>query len=148
MSKEELAQSERDAWQRFMDVVARVPADRRDDRTVVPGWSVKDLVWHNGYWALYGAEEVTKQQGQPFADPFEGADEEETDRENAEHVESGRALSWDEVMATADQQRTRVHELWSALGEVGDEAATFFSEETSVHYDEHTEEIELFLQEG
>lgn len=142
---EELAQAERDAWRSFMDVVAQVPEDRRDERTVVPDWSVKDLVWHNAYWALFGAEEVTRQSGAAFVDPFSAHDDALTDAENAEQVEAGRVLSWDEVLAQADQQRTRVHELWSALGEVSDEAAAFFAEETSVHYEEHAEEISRFL---
>ncbi len=145
-TREELAQAERDAWQAFMEVASRVPQDRRDDRTVVPGWSAKDLVWHNAYWALFGAEELARQAGAPFVDPFAGGGDDDTDRENAEQVESGRALTWDEVLARAEQQRARVHELWSSLDEVSDEAAAFFAEESSIHYDEHREEIERFLE--
>ena len=145
-TREELAQAERDAWRSFMDVVAQVPEDRRDERTVVPDWSVKDLVWHNAYWARFGAEELARQAGATFVDPFAGDNDDETDRENAEQVESGRALTWDEVLVQAEQQRARVHELWSSLGEVSDEAAAFFAEESSIHYDEHREEIERFLE--
>ena len=146
MTREEQAQAERDAWQRFMEVVERVPADRRDERTVVPDWSVKDLVWHNAYWALYGAEEITRQAGSAFVDPFAGDEEGYGDRVNAEQVETGRSLTWDQVLARAEQHRTRVHELWTALGDVSDEAATFFAEETSVHYQEHGAEIVRFLE--
>lgn len=145
-AREELAQAERDAWQAFMEVASRVPQDRRDDRTVVPDWSVKDLVWHNAYWALFGVEELTRQAGAPFVDPFAGDDDDYADRVNAEQVESGRALTWDEVLLQAEQQRARIHELWASLDEVSDEAAAFFAEESSIHYDEHREEIERFLE--
>ena len=145
-TREELAQAEQDAWRAFMDVVAQVPEDRRDERTVVPDWSVKDLVCHNAYWALFGAEEVTRQAGAPFVDPFEEDEGDEADRENARQVESGRALTWDKVLVQAERQRARVHELWSSLGEVSDEAAAFFAEESSIHYDEHREEIDRFLE--
>ena len=145
-TREELGAAEYDAWQAFMDVVSRVPEDRRDEPTVVPGWSVKDIVWHNAYWALFGAEEITRQSGGAFVDPFSAHDDAHWDGVNAEQVLAGRVLSWDEVLAQADQKRTRAHELWSALGEVSDQAATFFAEESSIHYDEHREEIERFLE--
>src|SRR5205823_4169092 len=42
--QDELAEKERAAWRAFMDAVDRLPPDRFDERSVVPGWSAKDLM--------------------------------------------------------------------------------------------------------
>jgi cell wall assembly regulator SMI1 len=92
-----------------------------------------------------GTEELTRQAGAEFIDPYRDDAKDFADGVNAEQVETGRSLSWEEVMEQAERWRERTHALWTALGDVSDEAATFFAEETSVHYDEHTEQIRRFL---
>ncbi|MEP7059451.1 MAG: DinB family protein [Actinomycetota bacterium] len=144
-TREELAEAERGAWAEFMALVGRVPRERRDVREVVPGWSVKDLVWHNAGWMLFSAEALAKLDGKPFVDPFSGHDDAHFAAENELQLEAGRRLSWDEVVDQAERQRARTHELWAGLGAVSDEAAAFFAEESTVHYEEHAEEIRRFL---
>jgi len=145
-SREELAAAERTAWTEFLALIARVPEDRRDVREVVPGWSVKDLMWHNAGWALFAAEELQKMDGGPFTDPFDAHDDDHWDRVSAAQVESGRTLDWDQTLAECEARRARVHEMWAGLGDVVPAAADWFSEETAVHYREHAEEIERFLE--
>ena len=53
MDREALLGREDEAWAAFSKAFTDVPEDRRDVEGVVPGWSVKDLVWHCGYWADY-----------------------------------------------------------------------------------------------
>ncbi len=146
ISRDELTAAERQAWDAFMALVDRVPPERRDLREVVPGWSVKDLVWHNAGWAFFSAEELTKLDGRPFVDPFEGHDDETVEQENAEQLERGRALTWDSMLSEVEAMRARAHELWAGLSELTPEAAGWFAEETSVHYEEHGEEIDRFLE--
>lgn len=145
-SREELITAERQAWDAFIALVDRVPPERRDVREVVPGWSVRDLVWHNAGWALFSAEELAKLDGRAFVDPFEGHDDETADLENAAQLERGRALTWDSMLSEVDAMRARAHGLWVGLGDLTLEAADWFAEETSVHYREHGEEIERFLE--
>ena len=42
----------------FVAEVNRVPEHRRGEEGVVPGWSVNDLVFHNGRWAGVAAEKL------------------------------------------------------------------------------------------
>lgn len=144
--RDDLIAAERQTWATFLALVDRVPPELRDVRAVVPGWSVKDLVWHNVGWALFSAEELAKLDGGPFVDPFEGHDDGTTDQENAEQLERGRALTWDSMLIEVEAMRARAHELWAGLGELTPEAADWFAEETSVHYEEHGEEIARFLE--
>jgi len=144
--RDELIAAEQQAWETFLALVDRVPPERRDVREVVPGWSVEDLVWHNAGWALFSAEELAKLDGRPFVDPFEGHDDGNVDQENAEQLERGRALTWDSMLSEAEAMRARAHELWAGLGELTPEAADWFAEETTVHYREHGEEIDRFLE--
>jgi hypothetical protein len=138
--------AERKAWSAFMALVDRVPPERREVREVVPGWSVKDLVWHNAGWALFSAEELTRLDGETFVDPFARMDDVTVDSDNDTQLEAGRELSWDAMLVEVDVQRRRAIELWAALDDLSAEAAAFFDEETSVHYREHADEIERFLE--
>jgi hypothetical protein len=50
------------------------------------------------------------------------------------------------MLVAAEADREQAHQLWADLGELSPEAADFFAEETSLHYREHREEIERFLE--
>jgi hypothetical protein len=63
-------------------------------------------------------------------------------------IDASRSMSFDQVVAGAEEERLRLQGIWSALPEIGDEAAHWFSEETFVHYDEHAAEIRSFLDRG
>jgi hypothetical protein len=58
MDRDELLEREHASWSAFEAAVGRVPADRRADDGVEPGWSVKDLVWHCAYWAGFCADTI------------------------------------------------------------------------------------------
>ena len=134
------------AWQGFMAAVGTVPADRLDEPGVVPGWSVKDLVWHNAGWAAFSADELQRLAGKPFDDPFEGHDDAHWDRMSAEMIAGSRAKSFEEVLSEAEAVRLHVREVWSALPEIDDESARLFADETFLHYAEHAEEVLRFAQ--
>ena len=126
---DQLAAAERQAWAEFMALVSRVPPERRDERDVVPGWSVKDLVWHNVGWALFAARELQKLNGLPYTDPFAAHDDAYWDRESDAILEAGRRSPWDEMLVAAEADREQAHHLWADLGELSPEAADFFAEE-------------------
>jgi hypothetical protein len=134
------------AWASFLDAVGKVGPDRREEPGVVPGWSVKDLVWHNAGWASFAADELPKLVGQPFADPFAAHDDAHWDQMSAEIIDAARPKSFDEVMADAEVVRERVREVWQGLPETDDESAQFFAEETFIHYAEHAAEVLRFAQ--
>jgi hypothetical protein len=136
---------EQASWGGFLAAVAEVPAERLDDRSVVPGWSAKDLVFHNAGWARFAAEQLEASSDGPFVDPFEGVDEAHWDGISEEMVREGRELSFDEVLAAAEAARERVRAVWSSLPEVDDVQAAFFADETFLHYDDHGAEIRRFL---
>jgi mycothiol maleylpyruvate isomerase-like protein len=146
--REEHLERERTAWEAFLSAVGEVPADRLDDRTVVPGWSAKDLVWHNGGWAAFVGEQLQGMIDAPFVDPFAGHDDAHWDGVNEEMVREGRAVSFDEALAAAERQRAAAREVWSSLPEVDEQRAGLFADETFVHYEEHTAEIRAFVERG
>jgi hypothetical protein len=137
---EELLQREDAAWSAFVDAFGAVPEARRSDEGVVPGWSVHDLVWHCGFWAGYVAEVLHRiARGEPTEDSQDwGAF-------NAIVVEDGRAMSWDEIIVRAEENRVRCREALEALPALTDEAIEEFRGETFEHYEEHATEIRAFV---
>ncbi len=139
-------EKEASAWASFLDAVGKVGPDRRDEPGVVPGWSVKDLVWHNAGWASFAADELQRLAGKPFEDPFAGHDDSHWDQMSAEIIAAARPKSFDEVMVDAEEVRQHVRAVWQGLPEIDDESAQFFAEETFIHYAEHAEEVLLFAR--
>jgi hypothetical protein len=141
-SAEELLQAEETAWADFVKEVGRVPEHLRGNEGVVPGWSVNDLVFHNGKWAGVAAEKL----GAIGASGSAG--EEEPDEvwqgKNALWAAESKSMLYQEAMSRAIADREAAREALSALPEVTDEAASWFKEETFDHYQEHTEEISRF----
>lgn len=144
--QEELADKERAAWRAFMEAVDRLPADRFDERSVVPGWSAKDLLWHNVGWARFAADELAKRDGRPFTDPFADHDDAHWDALSDQILEEGRELAPDELRAKAEETHERTLQTWLGLSDVSPEAATFFAEESSIHYEEHRLQVERFVE--
>src|SRR6266581_8288482 len=66
MDGETLLGREDEAWTAFVKSFEGLPEDRREVDGVVPGWSVKDLLWHCGYWADYVGDVLERiSAGQP-----------------------------------------------------------------------------------
>jgi DinB family protein len=143
MDRDGLLQREDAAWTGFVDAFASVPEERRDVEGVVPGWSVKDMVWHCGYWADYVGDLLERMAaGQP--EPPE-QDWEELNRMVAE---DGKRLPWDEVIVAAERGRDRARAALRAMADVTESAASEFTDETIDHYDEHQKEIAAFAKAG
>jgi hypothetical protein len=143
MDRDELLRREDEAWRRFEDAFAEIADDRRDMPGVVPDWSVKDLVWHCGYWAGY-AGEVLERMARGVPEP----DDQDWDGVNAAVARDGRALSWDQILVEAAKGRERARAALSALPTITDAAAEEFTGETFEHYDEHAAEIAAFATAG
>jgi hypothetical protein len=142
LSREELLQREEAAWAEFVAEVGRIPEHRRGDDGVVPGWSVNDLVFHNGKWASVAAEKLgaIKATG--------SAGDEDPDEvwraKNDRWAEESKSLTYEDAMQAALADRDAARNALLALPEVTDEAASWFQEETFDHYQEHTEEVSRF----
>jgi mycothiol maleylpyruvate isomerase-like protein len=140
--RDELLKREEEAWAEFVAEVGRVPEHRRGDLGVVPGWSVNDLVFHNGKWAGVAAEKLGALATSG------SAGEEEPDEvwegKNELWAAESKSMLYQEAMARALEDRERARAALSALPEVTDEASSWFREETFDHYQEHTEEISRF----
>jgi hypothetical protein len=143
MDREQLLQREDTAWSAFVDAFATVPEDRRDVEGAVPGWSVKDLVWHCGYWADYVGdylERITAGQPEP--------PDQDWDQLNKMVIDDGRGMSWDEVIVASELGRDRARSALLAMPDVTDSAASEFTGETFEHYEEHAAEIQAFATAG
>ena len=137
MDREEMLTREDAAWRELSDAVGATPPDRRSVEGVVPGWSTHDLVWHCAYWANVTGDVLERIRGGD-PDPDDGADPE------AEILAQGRGLSWDEVVARAEQGRQRARTALSAFDDIPERATTWFVEDTTEHYEEHQAQIRAF----
>ena len=140
--RDELLKREEAAWAEFVAEVGRVPEHRRGDLGVVPGWSVNDLIFHNGKWAGVAAEKL----GALAASGAVGEEEpdEVWEGKNELWAAESKSMLYQEAMARALEDRERARAALLALPDVTDEAASWFTEETFDHYQEHTEEISRF----
>ena len=143
MDREALLGREDEAWSAFVDSFAGLAEDRREVEGVVPGWSVKDLVWHCGYWADYAGdvlERISAGQPEPPDQDWEAL--------NTMVAEDGKRLPWDEVIVAAERGRDRARAALIAMTYLTDAAAAEFTDETFDHYEEHTAEIAAFASAG
>jgi hypothetical protein len=140
--RDELLKREEAAWSEFVAEVGRVPEHRRGDLGVVPGWSVNDLVFHNGKWAGVAAEKL----GALATSGSAGEDEPDDvwEGKNELWAAESKSMLYQEAMARALEDRERARAALLVLSEVTDEAASWFTEETFDHYQEHTEEVSRF----
>jgi hypothetical protein len=142
LSREELLAREEAAWAEFVAEVGRVPEHRRSNDGVVPGWSVNDLVYHNGKWAGVAAEKL--QVILDGVSPGEGDPDEVWQGKNELWAAESKSMIYEEAMSRALTDRKRARDALVALPRVTDEAASWFQEETFDHYQEHTEEVSRF----
>jgi hypothetical protein len=140
--RDELLKREEAAWAEFVAEVGRVPEHIRGNEGVVPGWSVNDLVFHNGRWAGVAATKLAIiTEG---SSPGEGDPDEVWQGKNEQWAAESKSMTYQEAMARALEDRERARSALLALSEVTDEAASWFIEETYDHYQEHTEEVSRF----
>jgi hypothetical protein len=140
VNREALLEREDEAWLAFAAALDAFPADRRGVEGVVPGWSAHDVVWHCAYWAAYAGDMIEViGRGQPVPDQRE-----DDDAWEAEILATGRGMSWDEVVARAEQGHDRARAALSAIEDPPDEAVQWFTDDTFGHYDEHAAEIRAF----
>jgi hypothetical protein len=140
--RDELLRREETAWAEFVAEVGRVPEHLRSDQGVVPGWSVNDLVFHNGKWAGVAAEKL--QVILDGSSPGEGDPDTVWQGKNELWAAESKSMLYQEAMARALADRERARAALLALPAVTDEAASWFTEETFDHYQEHTEEVARF----
>lgn len=140
--RDQLLQREADAWSAFLAAADRVPMERRTEPEVVPGWSVVDLVFHNGKWAELAGTHLEQKAAGTFVD--EDQPEEVWQAMNDAWAEESKALSWEQAVAIAEAGRMKARAALEALGEVDASAASAFTDETFDHYPEHTDEIVRF----
>ena len=139
---QELLKREEAAWAEFVAEVGRVPEHRRGEGGVVPGWSVNDLVYHNGKWAGVAAEKLSRIRDTGSAG--EEDPDEVWEGKNELWAAESKSMLPQEAMSRALADREAAREALTALPEVTDEAASWFKEETFDHYQEHTEEVSRF----
>ena len=137
--RDELLRREEIAWADFVAEVRRVPEHRRGEEGVVPGWSVNDLVFHNGRWAGVAAAKLEVIRN--GSSPGEGDPDEVWQGKNEQWAAESKSMTAQEAMARALEDRERARSALVGLPEVTDEAASWFTEETFDHYQEHTEEV-------
>jgi hypothetical protein len=142
--REELAARERGSWEAFERAVNTVPASRRDEVGVVPGWTVQQLVWHVVGWVKIAAEQLQEMNGDDWAVPYQGEDDSAWQELNDQLAVEAAAMSWDQVMIAAEVTRDRALEAFANAPDT-QAAAEWFAEETFEHYDEHRAEIERWL---
>jgi hypothetical protein len=103
---------------------------------------VNDLVFHNGRWAGVAAKKLGAIQASG------SAGEEDPDEvwqgKNELWAAESKSMLYQEAMARALEDRERARAALLVLSEVTDEAASWFTEETFDHYQEHTEEVSRF----
>ena len=119
-----------------------VPDARREDEGVVPGWSVKDLVWHCGYWTGYVADLLER------AARGEGpAPDQDWDGVNALVIEEGRGhdVGRDHRPQRGEPDRGCARRS-RASPALTDDLLEDYAGETYDHYDEHAAEIRAFAE--
>ena len=141
LDRGELLERERSSWAAFEAAIARVPDDRRSVEGVVPGWSVKDLVWHCAYWTGFCAEAIQARARGDRSDPWYH-DDAHWDAENDRIAQESKAMTWDAVVSSGAELRERAREALTHA--VDDDSERWFAEETFEHYDEHAAEIARF----
>lgn len=141
MDRRELLERERSSWEAFEAAVARVPIDHRSVDGVVPGWSVKDLMWHCAYWAGFCAEAIDARTGGDRSDPWDH-DDAYWDAENDRVAQESKSMTWETVVSRGGELRERAREALALA--VDEDSERWFVEETFEHYDEHAAEIARF----
>ena len=140
--RSEHANREADNWAEFETALARIPLERWEEPGIVPGWTVKDLVWHVAGWIDECSEHLEKMRAGDSKD-YED-DDEDTDARNEAFASQAREMTTDAVRAGLLASREMLRTRWQELPEVTDTAIEWFASETYQHYKEHLADLESF----
>jgi len=127
-------------WEAFQAALARIPRQRWQEPGVVPGWTVKDLLWHVAGWLRTCAEDLEAMAAGRFVED----DTDDTDDRNAALAAEARDMSVEDVWAGVLEARELVLTRWAELPEVSSLAAEELASETYEHYEEHLPHLEAF----
>jgi hypothetical protein len=142
MDREELLRREEENWRSLEAAVGAVPVERRTEAGVVPGWSVRDLVWHCARWSDYVGKELTAiAEGTYVHEEHPDAFYEDL---NARWAEEATGVDWDTVATEMIAARNRARAAFEALAEPDEHAVEWFTDEAVDHYAEHAAEIAAF----
>lgn len=142
--REEHAVREADGWAAFRVALDAIPRERWEEPGVLPGWSVKDVLWHVAGWLDACVETLDAIRDGRYEE--EDWSDEKTDARNAELAERARAMDVDEVWSGLQDARERVLRRWVELPELDDRAVEDFAGETHEHYQEHLPDLERFAR--
>ncbi|MEX2202561.1 MAG: maleylpyruvate isomerase N-terminal domain-containing protein [Actinomycetota bacterium] len=137
----EQAEMEAVSWVSFEAALEAIPRASWEDAGVLPGWSVKELVWHMAGWLQTCARRLEEMRT--------GQEPERTgqtvDERNEELAAQARTMSVDAVHRGLIDARALVREEWEALPTIDERAISELADETYEHYDEHREDLERFV---
>jgi hypothetical protein len=131
------------AWEVFNDALGRIPRERWEEPGVLPGWTVKDLLWHVAGWLRTCAEDLEAMAAGRFVEDDDADDA--TDVRNAELAAEARDLSVEAVWSGVLEARELVLRRWAELPEVDSFAAEELASESYEHYEEHVPDLERFV---
>jgi uncharacterized damage-inducible protein DinB len=135
------AKREADSWASFEAALEAIPRERWEDDGVLPGWSVKELLWHMAGWLQKCARRLEEMR--TGGDPLRTG--QTVDERNDELAAQARDMTVDAVYRGLIDARALVLEEWVALPNVDERAISELADETYEHYDEHREDLERFV---
>jgi hypothetical protein len=138
----EHAAREAEGWDAFRAALDRIPRTRWEEPGVLPGWTLKELIWHVAGWLQTCAEELEAIGEGRYVE--EEITDEQTDARNAELAAEGRGMSVDEVWSRLLDARELTLRRWSELAEIDSRAVEELEGETYGHYEEHVPDLERF----
>jgi hypothetical protein len=137
----EQAKREADSWASFEAALEAIPRERWEDDGVLPGWSVKELLWHMAGWLQKCARRLEEMRTGREAE----RSGQTVDERNDELAAQARTMTVDAVYRGLIDARALVREEWKALPDVDERAISELADETYEHYDEHREDLERFV---
>jgi uncharacterized damage-inducible protein DinB len=139
--KTEHAKQEADAWAAFGAALDAIPRASWEDEGVLPGWSVKELLWHMAGWLQKCARRLEEMRtGREALQTGQTVDE-----RNDELAAQARTMTVDAVYRGLLAARALVREEWDALPDVDERGISELADETYEHYDEHRTDLERFV---
>jgi hypothetical protein len=142
VGRDELLRREAANWGALEAAIASVPADRRTEPGVVPGWSVRDLVWHCARWSDYVGDVLASIAAGTYVE--EDRPDSFFEDLNARWAEEATAIDWETVESEMRAARERARSGFEALAEPDANAVEWFTDEAVDHYAEHAAEIAAF----